>query len=34
MPHSWRLAPAANARLIFNDRLDAAVTGALIVMVD
>ena len=30
---SWLAAPAANARLIFNDRLDAVVTGTLVVMV-
>ena len=35
LSHAAQLAsaPAANARLIFNDRLDALVTGALIVMV-
>ena len=35
LSHAAQLAagPAANARLIFNDRLDAVVTGALIVMV-
>ena len=33
MRRNWRSAPAANARLIFNDRLDAVVTCTLIVMV-
>ena len=35
LSHAAQLAagPAANARLIFNDRLDAVVTGALIMMV-
>ncbi len=35
LSHAAQLAsaPAANARLIFNDRLDAVVTGALIAMV-
>ena len=35
LSHAAQLAaaPAANARLIFNDRLDAVVTGALVVMV-
>ena len=35
LAHAAQLAsgPATNARLIFNDRLDAVVTGTLIVMV-
>ena len=33
MRRNWLSAPAANARLIFNDRLDAVVTCTLIVMV-
>src|SRR5258708_37314639 len=35
LSHAAQLAssPAANVRLIFNDRLDAVVTGTLIVMI-